>query len=235
MVDVHIIDNDKYFLDNYMKNEYINDLIYKKGDNYYLKKFKNSSYGAKLTDEEILEEISILKAFFYLDENNKIPFKEKPNIRIDGEVKESRSSVYIRLGVSCECSVIVEDTLEITPKSRFKAKNLDNRNIRYILILFSEINEINLLVGLRKIHDFLKKTYGKKYYESIEISGKKMKIIEKTMNKSRTRSSAHFTTEKEYEKIKSLLSDEEVLYYFRKIIRYYVLEDRGFSEIEFLD
>lgn len=76
MVDVHIIDNDKYFLDNYMKNEYINDLIYKKESNYYLKKFKGLSDENKLIDEEILEEISILRALFYLDENNRIPFKK---------------------------------------------------------------------------------------------------------------------------------------------------------------
>jgi len=39
MVDVRINDNDEYFLNNFMENEYVNDLIYKKDNNYYLKKF----------------------------------------------------------------------------------------------------------------------------------------------------------------------------------------------------
>ncbi|WP_297898433.1 hypothetical protein [Methanobrevibacter sp.] len=236
MVDVHITDNDKYFIKNYMKNEYVNDLIYEKDNKHYLKKFKDCSN--ELTDEEILEEISILRALFYLDENNRIPFKKKPNIRIDGKTKESRSAIYVE-GLSIEggCSALDEKLrIIITPKPKFKVKNLEDRNIRYIMILFSEINSTNLLIMLRKIKEALDDYDGNKYYKYVNITKNEWIDIKTTLNQSKSKSSAHNTKKEKYGKIeKKILSDNAILNYFRRIIKYYIIEDRGFSEIEFLD
>jgi len=189
-----------------------------------------------LKDEIIFEEISILRALFYLDMNNPIPFKKKPNIIIDGDVNELRAAAYFHVGAGGGCSITTEDILKITPKSRFKTKNLDDKNIRYILILFSEINRDNLLIRCRKINEVLEKTFGKNFYKQMNITNKEWKKIRITINFSKSYSSAHNTTEKQHETFKdNIISDESILYYFRRFILNYVIEDRGFSEIEFLD
>lgn len=141
------------------------------------------------------------------------------------------------LVVKGECSIIDEKLkIIITPKSKFKTKNLHDKNIRYILVLFSEINYDNLLIRCRKINEILEKTFGKKYYKKIDITKDEWKKIRITVNYSKSYSSAHDTTAKQHETYKNnIISDNDILYYFRRIIRYYVLEDRGFSEIKFLD
>jgi hypothetical protein len=236
MVDVYINDNDGYFIKNYMNNDYVKESIYKKDDNFCIKKFKDLSYENKPTKEEIFEEISILKALFYLDEDTIISSKNEPMLVIDGgSEKEVFLSNGLIFGTKLEYT-IKKNNVNITPKSKFKVKNLEDGNIKHIMILFSEINNTNLLIRLRRIKEALDDYDSNKYYKYANITKNEWGDIKTTLNQGKSSSAAHNTKKEKYDEIENkILPDNAILNYFRRIIRYYVIEDRGFSEIEFLD